>query len=172
MGERYRNHFFVQIASATSATRPLSSAESSHLRRLSIIPSFHAITPFNHLRLVSYSAMSFSVLHWAWQKARSKVVAAVVPRLSPLHVSLQCDPSKGAVSLPTNVCVRGKHGAKSHQGAKKRFRLLKCGEIVRGHAGKSHNTGHRSSVQMSRLRVSTTVAPTFVRRIRRLVLGL
>jgi large subunit ribosomal protein L35 len=99
-------------------------------------------------------------------------VAAVVPRLSPLHVSLQCDPSKGAVSLPTNVCVRWKHGAKSHQGAKKRFRLLKCGEIVRGHAGKSHNTGHRSSVQMSRLRVSTTVAPTFVRRIRRLVLGL
>ena len=67
--------------------------------------------------------------------------------------------------------VRWKYGPKPKQGAKKRFRLLKNGDISRGHAGHRHNTGHRSTVQMSRLRVSTTVAPSFVKRIRKLVLG-
>lgn len=41
----------------------------------------------------------------------------------------------------------------------------------RGKAGQRHNTGHRSTVQMSRLRVTAKVADSFVKRIRKLVTG-
>lgn len=126
--------------------------------------------PFPH----SYRCVMTSLLlHRAWHDARSRIVAAVTtaPRSSMMLPRLpSSSPSSPAVA-PTTLCVRWKHGAKSHQGAKKRFRLLKNGDVLRGHAGKSHNTGHRSTVQMSRLRVSTTVAPSFAARIRRLVLG-
>lgn len=107
--------------------------------------------------------------------ARSRIIAAV-SSIAPSRTSILLpSPSSclaaAPVASPTTLCVRWKHGAKSHQGAKKRFRLLKNGDVLRGHAGKSHNTGHRSTVQMSRLRVSTTIAPSFAARIRRLVLG-
>lgn len=115
--------------------------------------------------------MTSLLLHRAWHDARSRIVAAVsaAPRSSMMLPS--SSPSSPALVAPTTLYVRWKHGAKSHQGAKKRFRLLKNGDVLRGHAGKSHNTGHRSTVQMSRLRVSTTIAPSFAARIRRLVLG-
>jgi large subunit ribosomal protein L35 len=117
--------------------------------------------------------MTSLLLRRAWHDARTRIVAAVSvapPRSTILLPSLSSCPAAPAAS-PTTLCVRWKHGAKSHQGAKKRFRLLKNGDVLRGHAGKSHNTGHRSTVQMSRLRVSTTIAPSFAARIRRLVLG-
>jgi ribosomal protein L35 len=41
----------------------------------------------------------------------------------------------------------------------------------RGKAGQRHNTGHRSTVQMSRLRTTARVADSFIKRIRKLVTG-
>jgi len=127
----------------------------------------HSPPPYSH-RQDQHLAMTSLLLHRAWHNARTRIVAAVAPRSSILLPSSCLAPPAAS---PTTVCVRWKHGAKSHQGAKKRFRLLKNGDVLRGHAGKSHNTGHRSTVQMSRLRVSTTIAPSFAARIRRLVLG-
>lgn len=126
--------------------------------------------PHTH-RQGKHLAMTSLLLHRAWHNARTRIVAAVsvAPRSSILLPSPSSCPA--TAPSPTTLCVRWKHGAKSHQGAKKRFRLLKNGDVLRGHAGKSHNTGHRSTVQMSRLRVSTTIAPSFAARIRRLVLG-
>jgi len=128
----------------------------------------HSPPPYSH-RQDQQLAMTSLLLHRAWHNARTRIVAAVAPPRSSILLPSSCLAPPAA--SPTTVCVRWKHGAKSHQGAKKRFRLLKNGDVLRGHAGKSHNTGHRSTVQMSRLRVSTTIAPSFAARIRRLVLG-
>lgn len=58
---------------------------------------------------------------------------------------------------------------KTHSGAKKRFRVTGSGKIMREQANKRHLLEHKSSRRKRRLTLDLVVAPTDVKKIKKLL---
>ncbi|WP_043498462.1 50S ribosomal protein L35 [Georgenia sp. SUBG003] len=58
---------------------------------------------------------------------------------------------------------------KTHSGAKKRFRVTGSGKLMREQANKRHLLEHKSSRRTRRLAVDQAVAPSDVKKIKKLL---
>ncbi len=58
---------------------------------------------------------------------------------------------------------------KTHSGAGKRFRLTGSGKVIRRHANRNHLLEHKSTRRTRRLSGEATLAPSDVRKIKKLL---
>jgi large subunit ribosomal protein L35 len=58
---------------------------------------------------------------------------------------------------------------KTHRGARKRFKITAAGKLKRGHAGKRHFTGLKSSGRMRKLKKLTLANPSDVAAIKQML---
>ena len=58
---------------------------------------------------------------------------------------------------------------KTHSGAKKRFKISKCGKVIRGHANKSHILNKKTRKRKRVLRQTVAADKTNVAQIKRLI---
>jgi large subunit ribosomal protein L35 len=70
--------------------------------------------------------------------------------------------------MPRNAS-KPKMKLKTHRGARKRFKITAAGKLKRGHAGKRHFTGLKSSGRMRKLKKLTLANPSDVAAIKQML---